>query len=77
MSATRDDAEHAKLHSAGSSVDDLQQIGHFEIEKKIGSGGMGTVFLVVDTRLKRRLALKVLERGFGLLGGSRGAAGEE
>jgi len=33
---------------------------HFRLEKRIGSGGMGSVFLACDTRLDRTVAVKVL-----------------
>lgn len=37
-----------------------QKILHYEILKLLGAGGMGEVYLAEDTRLKRRIALKVL-----------------
>jgi serine/threonine protein kinase/tetratricopeptide (TPR) repeat protein len=37
-----------------------QSLGHYRIERLIGQGGMGAVFLALDTKLRRRVALKVL-----------------
>lgn len=41
-----------------------QQIAHYKILKQIGAGGMGEVFLAEDTRLNRKVALKLLPADF-------------
>nr|MBA3601689.1 serine/threonine protein kinase [Acidobacteriota bacterium] len=41
-----------------------QQIGHYKIRSAIGAGGMGEIYLAQDTRLERRVALKILPEKF-------------
>src|SRR5436309_6973507 len=36
------------------------RLGRYEIRSKIGEGGMGEVYLVLDTKLDRKVALKIL-----------------
>src|SRR2546421_2088756 len=41
-------------------VDIGTKLGRYEIRLKIGAGGMGEVYLAEDTRLHRKVALKIL-----------------
>ena len=50
--------------SADSSNDDPDSIGPYRKIKEIGRGGQGVVYLAEDTRLRRKVALKLLT-GFG------------
>ena len=36
-------------------------IGHYEIERPLGRGAIGTVYLARDTRIGRRVALKAIQ----------------
>ncbi len=49
-----DFADHRDALAAGNSI------GHYKIERAIGSGGMGEVYLATDTNLGRKIALKTL-----------------
>jgi hypothetical protein len=43
----------------------LQSIGDYQILERLGRGGMADVYLALDTRNGRRVALKLVERGPG------------
>ena len=45
------------MPKASSAPEDL---GHYRIESRLGAGGMGEVFLATDTRLNRKVAIKLL-----------------
>ncbi len=49
-----------QLLSAPSHPEMLGRLGRYEVERLIGSGGMGVVFKAFDTELNRPVAIKVL-----------------
>src|SRR5437016_12750211 len=40
-----------------------QQIGRYLLQKPLGSGGMGEVYLATDTQIRRQVAIKVVRTG--------------
>ena len=57
--------------SALPGVPDFKQVGRFEIEREIGRGGNGIVFLARDDRLNRSVALKIPHIDSALSGSTR------
>jgi pimeloyl-ACP methyl ester carboxylesterase len=57
--AAVDDTQLARL-STLARIDEPIVIGRFVVERAIGAGGMGSVFLARDRDLSRRVAIKVL-----------------
>jgi len=53
----------ALLEDADSDSLIGHEVGHYLIEKQLGSGGMGEVYLAQDVRLGRSVALKLLDPG--------------
>jgi eukaryotic-like serine/threonine-protein kinase len=51
-----------RLFPTAADTDDVigVRIGHFTIQRRVGVGGMGSVFLATDERLRRNIALKIL-----------------
>jgi eukaryotic-like serine/threonine-protein kinase len=53
----------AELLAEGASLGPEARVQQYRIESLIGTGGMGEVYLATDTELKRKVALKLVQRG--------------
>ena len=51
--------------STATGIQPGQMLGPYRVERKVGEGGMGTVYAATDTRLQRQVAIKLLKRTFG------------
>src|SRR5678809_247175 len=57
-------AHHSGVRSpAAQGLASGHQLGHFRIERPLGAGGMGEVYLATDLALERPVAIKVLPAG--------------
>lgn len=64
--STYDGAEAERQDSATATPDPRigKNIGRYQVRRVIGRGGMGTVYLAVDTKLDRQVAIKLLPHKF-------------
>lgn len=62
-------AAHSAANSLAGDQNKLavgQRISHYEILSLLGEGGMGEVYLAKDTKLDRKVAIKILPRYFAM-----------
>jgi len=60
MKQTHGATQSANKFSLGGSNGTPQRLGRYVIEKKVGKGAMGAVYLAKDPRINRAVALKVI-----------------
>ena len=66
VATTAESQRGDSVDRGGSSPTELPpQFGRYRVKKKLGGGGMGTVYLVENTELEREEALKVPHFGDG------------
>ncbi|HHK42448.1 MAG TPA: hypothetical protein ENJ50_08525, partial [Planctomycetaceae bacterium] len=59
-SSSSSSPEVSSSDESANSPAPLAIVGHFELQRQIGQGGMGTVYRAYDTQLQRDVAIKVL-----------------
>ncbi|OYP39100.1 serine/threonine protein kinase [Rhodopirellula sp. MGV] len=64
-------SKHDFLDPPKEATDDLGTLGHYRVIRELGKGGMGYVFLAEDGKLKRQVALKVMNQKIASTPGSR------
>lgn len=62
MSTAHDSPDSAEISLPQDDLATRKTLGQYELKKKLGQGGMGAVYLAVDSQLKRQVALKILPR---------------
>jgi TolB-like protein/tetratricopeptide (TPR) repeat protein/tRNA A-37 threonylcarbamoyl transferase component Bud32 len=55
----------AEMYNAMGEIQPGAMLGPYRVESKVGAGGMGTVYAALDTRLGRKVAIKMLRQSFG------------
>ncbi len=53
------------LVDSGGELQPGQELGQYKVVSLLGKGGMGEVYLAEDSKLARRVAIKVVRRGLG------------